>query len=102
MLQQQLGSTDLGQLHSGLNETSKQTYSSLERSQICWTQCIGFGYDRNEIDPRAQTFHDFDIQGFQSMAGRSNEVKAGMDTEIDPVGSARLLFLQHVRLMLIV
>lgn len=36
------------------------------------------------------------------MAGRSDEVKAGMDTEIDPVSSARLLFLQHVGLMLIV
>ena len=36
------------------------------------------------------------------MAGWSDEVKAGMNTEIDPVGSARLLFLQHVRLMLII
>lgn len=36
------------------------------------------------------------------MAGWSDEVKAGMDTEVDPVGSAWLLFLQHVRLMLIV
>lgn len=36
------------------------------------------------------------------MTGRSDEVKARMNTEIDPVGSARLLFLQHVRLMLIV
>ena len=36
------------------------------------------------------------------MAGRSDEVKAGMNTEVDPVGSAWLLFLQHVRLMLIV
>ena len=36
------------------------------------------------------------------MAGRSDEVKTGMNTEIDPVGSARLLLLQHVRLMLIV
>ena len=36
------------------------------------------------------------------MASWSDEVKACMNSEIDPVGSARLLFLQHVRLMLIV
>ena len=36
------------------------------------------------------------------MASWSDEVKAGMDTEVDPVRSAWLLFLQHVRLMLIV
>lgn len=36
------------------------------------------------------------------MASGSDEVKAGVNTEIDPIGSARLLFLQHVRLMLIV
>ena len=36
------------------------------------------------------------------MAGRSDEVKACMNTEIDSVGSAWLLFLQHVGLMLIV
>ena len=36
------------------------------------------------------------------MTGWSDEVKAGMNTEVDPVSSAWLLFLQHVRLMLIV
>lgn len=36
------------------------------------------------------------------MAGRSDKVKTGMNAEIDSVGSARLLFLQHVRLMLVV
>ena len=36
------------------------------------------------------------------MAGWSDEVKAGMNTEVDPVRSTRLLFLQHVRFMLIV
>ena len=36
------------------------------------------------------------------MAGRSDEVKACMNTEVDSVGSAWLLFLQHVGLMLII
>ena len=36
------------------------------------------------------------------MAGRSDEVKARMNAEVDSVGSAWLLFLQHVGLMLII
>lgn len=36
------------------------------------------------------------------MAGRSDEVKACMNTEVDSVGSAWLLLLQHVGLMLII
>ena len=36
------------------------------------------------------------------MAGRSDEVKACMNAEVDSVGSAWLLFLQHVGLMLII
>ena len=36
------------------------------------------------------------------MAGRPDEVKASMNPKVDPVGSAWLLFLQHIRLMLIV
>jgi hypothetical protein len=36
------------------------------------------------------------------VASRANEVQAGVDTEVDLVGTARLLLLQHVRLMLVV
>ena len=36
------------------------------------------------------------------MTGGSNEIKAGMDPEIDLVHSAWLLLLQHVGLVLIV
>lgn len=36
------------------------------------------------------------------MAGRSNKVKAGMDTEVNFGLSSRLLLLEHVRLMLVV
>ena len=36
------------------------------------------------------------------MAGRADEVQAGMDTEINLVLSARLLLLQHVGLMLVI
>lgn len=36
------------------------------------------------------------------MAGRSDEVETGVDTEVDLVRTTRLLFLQHVGFMLIV
>jgi hypothetical protein len=36
------------------------------------------------------------------VAGGSDEVQAGMDTEVNLVGTTRLLLLQHVRLMLVV
>lgn len=36
------------------------------------------------------------------MAGRADEVQAGMDTEINLVLTARLLLLEHVRLVLVV
>jgi hypothetical protein len=36
------------------------------------------------------------------VAGRANEVQAGVHTEIDLLGSARLLLLEHVALMLVV
>lgn len=36
------------------------------------------------------------------MAGRPDEVQAGMDAEVDLVGTARLLLLQHIRLVLVV
>lgn len=77
-------------------------HPSLECNQVRRAQRIGFGHDRNEVDSGAQPLHDFNIQRLQSMAGWSDEVKAGVNTEIDPVGSARLLFLQHVRLVLVV
>jgi len=36
------------------------------------------------------------------VAGRANEVQAGVHTEINLLGSARLLLLEHVALMLVV
>ena len=36
------------------------------------------------------------------MASGSDEVEAGMNSEVDLVTAARLLFLQHIRLMLVI
>ena len=74
----------------------------LETGKVGRTQGISLRDNRNQIDSGAQTLHDFDIQRFQGMAGGSDEVKAGMDTEVDLVDTAGLLLLQHVRLVLII
>ena len=78
------------------------TYSMLKSSKIGRTQGIGLGDDGDQVDSRAQAFHDFDIQGFQCMAGGSDKVEAGMNTEINFGFTARLLLLKHIRLMLVV
>lgn len=78
------------------------TYSCLEADEVLWGECISFCDDRDEIDTCAETLHDFDVKRLESMAGGSDEVQASMDSEIDFVVSTWLLFLQHVRLVLIV
>lgn len=37
------------------------TYTMLESSQIHWAQRIGFGDNRNQVDSRTKSLHDFDI-----------------------------------------
>jgi hypothetical protein len=77
-------------------------YSLLELGKILGAQRIGLCYNWNQIDPRAQALHDLNIQWLKGVAGGADEVEAGMNTEIDLLGSAWLLFLEHVRLMLVV
>lgn len=71
-------------------------YSLLEAGEVCRTQRIGFGNHRNQVDPRAQSFHNFNVQWLEGMARRSDEVKAGVNSEIYLVHTAWLLLLQHV------
>ena len=69
------------------------TYSVLELSQICGAQCICLGHHWDEVNPGAQSFHDFDIEGLEGVACRSDKVKAGMYTKVNFVYPARLLLL---------
>src|SRR5262249_7325142 len=63
---------------------------------------VRLGDDGDEVDPRAEPLHDLDVEGLQGVAGGSDEVEAGVDAEVDLVLAARLLLLQHVRLVLVV
>jgi hypothetical protein len=83
-------------------ECEGTTYPLLELEQICGAQRIGLGNDRNQVDACAQLLHNLDVEGLQGVASWSDEVQASVDTEVDLVGTAGLLLLQHVRLMLVV
>jgi len=77
-------------------------YTLLELGKVGRAESIGLGNNGNEVDSRAQTLHDLNIQRLQGVTSRADEVKAGVDTKIDLVLTARLLLLQHVGLMLII
>ena len=64
-----------------------------ELGKVKRTQCVRFRYDRNEIDTSAETLHDFDIEGLEGVASGTDEIKAGVDAEINLLRSTRLLLL---------
>lgn len=74
----------------------------LELGQVSGAEGIRLGNDGDEVDARAEPLHDLDIQGLQGVAGRADEVQAGVDTEVDLVLAAGLLLLEHVGLVLVV
>jgi hypothetical protein len=50
------------------------TDSLLEFGEIGWAQGIGFGNDWDEIDARAKSLHDFNVQRLKGMSSGSDEV----------------------------
>lgn len=78
------------------------SYSLLVAGQVRRAESIGFGNDGDEVDARAQPLHNFDIEGLQGVAGRSDKVQASVYTHVDLVCTTGLLLLQHVRFMLVV
>ena len=74
----------------------------LELGQIGWREGVGLGNDGDEIHTRAQALHNFNVKRLKGVAGRTDEVQASMDTEINLVRAARLLLLEHVRLVLVI
>lgn len=74
----------------------------LELCQVRRAQGISLGNDGDQVDTRAKSLHDLDVKRLQGVAGRADEVQAGMNTKVDLVLSTRLLLLEHVRFMLIV
>lgn len=86
----------------GEYEWFASSYPLLELGQIGGAESISLGNDGDQVNSGAEALHDLDIQGLQGVAGRADEVQAGVDTEINLVLTARLLLLEHVRLVLVV
>ena len=74
----------------------------LKSAEILRTQSVGLGNNRDEVDTSAQSLHNFNIKWLQSVTGWTDEIEAGMDTEIDLFLAHWLLLLEHVRLMLVI
>lgn len=90
----------------GLASDSRQlrnsTYFLLELGQVGWAQSIGLCNNWDQVDSGAETLHHLNVQRLQCVSGWADEVEAGMYTKIDLLGTAWLLLLEHIRLMLIV
>ena len=78
------------------------THSLLELGQVGRAEGIGLGDNRDQVNTRTEALHDLDIERLKGVAGRADEVQAGMDTEVNLVLTAGLLLLKHVRLVLVV
>jgi len=70
--------------------------SLLEDEEILWGQSVSLCDDWDEVDTRAKSLHDFDVEGLQGVACRADEVEASVDSEVNLVVAAWLLFLQHI------
>lgn len=77
-------------------------HSLLVNGQVRGAEGIRLGNNGDKVDTGAQALHDLNVEGLQGVSGGADEVQAGMHTHIDLVRTARLLLLQHVRLMLVV
>jgi len=78
------------------------TNLSLKLSEVDRAESVGLGNDGDQVDSRAQSLHDLDIKGLQGVAGRTDEVQTGVDTEVDLVLATGLLLLEHVGFVLVV
>lgn len=74
----------------------------LELGQVSRAESVGLGNDGDQVDTRAQSLHDFNVKGLESVASGTDKVQASVNTKVDLVLAARLLLLKHVGLMLVV
>lgn len=73
-----------------------RTYSRLELQEVVGAESICFCDDGNEVDTARQALHDFDVEGLQAVASGTDEVKTGVDAQVDALTTTGLLLLEHV------
>jgi hypothetical protein len=72
------------------------TYSLLESGKVCGAKGVGLGNNWDQVNSGAESLHDLDIQRLEGVSGGSNEVQAGVYTEVNLVNALGLLLLEHV------
>ena len=88
--------------HTLIQQKKKMPYSLLVSDQVGGAKGIGLGDDGDEVNARTQPLHNFNIERLQGVSGGSDEVQASVNAHVNLVRTTGLLFLQHVRLMLVV
>ena len=78
------------------------TYPCLKLVKILRAESVGLGDYGNQVDACAQLLHDLNVERLQGVASGTDEVQAGVYTEVDLLLALGLLLLQHVGLVLIV
>lgn len=58
------------------------SYLDFELVQLSLGNSVGLGDDGNDVDLAVQFFHADEIERLKSMAGRHDEVEAGVDARI--------------------
>src|SRR4051794_7806048 len=78
------------------------THSLLVTGQIAVAQGISLGNNGDQVDSGAQALHDLNVERLQGVTGGADEVQTSVHAHVNLVGSAGLLLLEHVRLVLVI
>ena len=63
---------------------------------------VGLGNNGDQVDTGAQALHNLDIERLEGVSSGADEVQAGVHTHVNLVGTAGLLLLEHVGLVLVI
>lgn len=63
---------------------------------------ISLGNDGDQVDAGAQALHNLDVERLEGVSSGADEVQASVHTHVNLVGTAGLLLLEHVGLVLII
>lgn len=103
-----------------ITSEKRASYSLLERVEVVLGQCVRLCDDGDEVYACPETLHDFNVQGLEPnrkgsapcengvrkghgrVTSRTDKIEASMHSEVRLVGPQRLLFLSHVRLVLVI
>jgi len=65
-------------------------------------QGVGLGNDRNQVDTSTETLHDFNVKRLECVACGTDEVQAGVHTQIRFLAPLWLLLLPHICFVLVI